>query len=221
MRNILIIGTNRGIGLALVQRYLENGDKVWALCRKKSEELDKTEATILEGVDVLDLDSLRKAASELEGTSFDIMIHNAGVWADENIQDMQQSDFDEMTRALEVNSIAPIKSVTSFMSLLKENGKIGLMSSRMGSIADNTSGGRYAYRMSKAALNAAGKSLSYDFPNHPVAILHPGFVRTDMTNHQGLIDADESAAGLFRVMEKLGADNTGRFYHSNGEELPW
>ena len=93
----------------------------------------------------------------------------------------------------------------------------------MGSIADNTSGGSYGYRMSKAAVNAAGKSLSLDLQpaGVAVALIHPGYVRTEMTGGNGLIDAPEAAAGIASVIERLSLRNTGQFWHSNGETLPW
>ena len=106
---------------------------------------------------------------------------------------------------------------------MSQGSKVGIITSRMGSIADNDSGGSYAYRMSKAAVNAAGKSLSIDLKPKgiAVAILHPGWVRTDMTGHGGLIDADESAKGLLDRMAELNLDNSGTFWHMNGEVLPW
>jgi NAD(P)-dependent dehydrogenase (short-subunit alcohol dehydrogenase family) len=106
---------------------------------------------------------------------------------------------------------------------LDEGSKVGIITSRMGSIADNDSGGSYGYRMSKAAVNAAGKSLAIDLKPRGIAvgILHPGWVRTDMTGRNGLIDANESAKGLLARMDELNLDNTGTFWHANGELLPW
>lgn len=134
---------------------------------------------------------------------------------------MDQEHFDRMSYTLEINSIAPLKTFKTFYKLLSSEAKAVFLSSRMGSISDNDSGSRYSYRMSKAALNAAGKSLALDFPNNSIAILHPGYVRTDMTNNNGLIDVEESASGLFNVIEKLNKKNSGKFWHSNGKELPW
>jgi len=106
---------------------------------------------------------------------------------------------------------------------LKAGAKIALVTSRMGSIADNDSGGSYGYRMSKAALNAAGVSLARDLQARgiAVAILHPGYVRTDMTGHSGLIDVDEAVNGLLERIDELNLDNSGSFWHRNGELLPW
>jgi NAD(P)-dependent dehydrogenase (short-subunit alcohol dehydrogenase family) len=221
MRNIIIFGTNRGIGLALVKKYISNGDQVWATCRNNSEELSNSKATVIENVDVTDLIRLKQVSKKLSDVKFDVLIHNSGIWTDEDIFNSTESDFKEMQRGFEVNSIAPLKVVSQFSKHLHDGGKIGLLSSRMGSINDNTSGGRYSYRMSKCALNAAGKSLSLDLPENPIAILHPGYVKTDMTNNNGLIDTTESAQGLFNVMEKLNKESTGNFWHTNGERLSW
>lgn len=221
--NVIIFGTNRGIGLELVKKYINEGHDVTAICRNTSTELEETGAHIYAGVDVTNLDALKKLKLELTNKNFDILIHNAGIWSEESLFDMQEKDFDRMSYTFEVNSIAPLKVVSTFKSLLNTNAKIGLMSSRMGSIADNDSGDRYSYRMSKCALGCAGKSLAIDLKpeNIHVAILHPGYVKTDMTGGNGLIDADESAQGLFTVMQNLNANNTGSFWHSNGELLPW
>lgn len=221
MANVLIIGANRGIGLGLTKEFLSQGHKVWALCRKSSQELSSLNCTVIENCEVSELKSLEAIASELTNTKFDIFIHNAGIWTDESLLEMDQPHFDRMAYTFEINSIAPLKTFKTFYKLLSDHAKAAFLSSRMGSITDNDSGSRYSYRMSKAALNAAGKSLALDFPNNPIAVLHPGFVRTDMTNNNGLIDVEESAAGLFNVIEKLNKNNTGKFWHSNGEELPW
>lgn len=221
MRNVIIFGTNRGIGLALVKEYLSKGDKVWALCRSASEELKNTEAKIIEGVEVTDFKKIQKLAQELKGLKFDVFIHNAGIWTDEEIMGASEKDFQDMSRAFEVNSIAPLKTVSAFLPLLAKGAKIGLMSSQMGSIDDNSSGGRYAYRMSKAALNAAGKSLAIDLPEFVVATLHPGYVRTDMTKGNGFIETGESAAGLYQVLENLDSIGAGKLWNYRGEIIPY
>jgi NAD(P)-dependent dehydrogenase (short-subunit alcohol dehydrogenase family) len=123
----------------------------------------------------------------------------------------------------EVNSLGPLLTTQALVGNLGEGSKVGIITSRMGSIDDNDSGGSYGYRMSKAAVNAAGKSLSIDLKPKgiAVAILHPGWVRTDMTGHNGLIDTDESACGLLDRMEELTLETSGSFWHTNGELLPW
>lgn len=221
MKNILIVGANRGIGLALVEEYQMAGDKVYALCRKSSKELEAiNNIKIIEGAEVSDFNKLKNLANQIED-KIDIMIHVSGIWRDDNL--MTDVNWDHFSESFEINSIAPLKSVIAFKSCLNKGAKIGLMSSRMGSIEDNTSGGRYAYRMSKTALNSAGKSLSHDLKedNMAVAILHPGFVQTDMTDGNGNLTPKESAQGLKKVMDNLTMNNSGEFFHSNGEILPW
>lgn len=222
MKNIIIVGSNRGIGLALVKKYAESGDKVYALCRESSKELEEIQGIdIIEETEVTDLSKLSGIAKKLDGVKFDILLHVSGIWRDDHL--MEDANWDAFTESFEVNSVAPLKVVTLFKNHLAENAKIGLMSSRMGSIADNDSGGRYAYRMSKCALNCAGKSLSEDLKdsNIAVAILHPGYVKTDMTDGNGLLTPKESAEGLKKIMDNLSMKNTGEFYHTSGEKLPW
>jgi NAD(P)-dependent dehydrogenase (short-subunit alcohol dehydrogenase family) len=223
MSNVIIFGTNKGIGLELTKRYVKNGDKVFSLCRSASNELrDLGSFKIIEDCDVTDEKKLKKIALQLDEYRFDILIHNAGIWREDSIFSETQ-DWNNFTETFEVNSIAPLKVLHCFSHLLKDGSKVGLMSSRMGSISDNDSGGRYSYRMSKCALNCAGKSLSIDLIGRriSIAVLHPGYVKTSMTDYNGLIDSDESANGLFSVMEKLDLNDTGKFWHSNGETLPW
>jgi NAD(P)-dependent dehydrogenase (short-subunit alcohol dehydrogenase family) len=221
MKNVMIVGSNRGIGLALVKAYAQNA-KVTALCRKTSKDLSAIDnINIIENADVSNTSSLDEIAKQLEGQEFDLLIHVSGIWRDDNLFD--DVNWDYFTESFEVNSIAPLKTVSAFKSLLSKNSKIGLMSSRMGSVEDNTSGDKYSYRMSKSALNCAGKGLSIDLKNDgiSVAVLHPGYVQTDMTSGSGNLTPKESAEGIKKVMDKLSMENTGRFYHTNGEQLPW
>ena len=126
-------------------------------------------------------------------------------------------------KGITVNAIAPVLATQVFTPYMTASSKIGLLTSRMGSMTDNTTGGSYGYRMSKAALNAAGKSLSVDLKSRGIAVflLHPGYVKTDMTHQRGLIDTAESARGLVALMEQKTAQQTGTFWHVNGEQLPW
>ncbi|MAL84047.1 MAG: short-chain dehydrogenase, partial [Idiomarina sp.] len=123
----------------------------------------------------------------------------------------------------EVNALAPLRVTEALLPNLKEGSKVAMITSRMGSIADNGSGSRYGYRMSKAALNAAGKSLSLDLKDQGISVvlLHPGFVQTDMVNHAGDIPAETAAERLIQRIDELSLDTTGQFFHSNGEGLPW
>lgn len=224
MKNVLIVGANRGIGLSLAQEYVNQGMNVFTLNRGTSEVV---EALIpienrISGCDATDLTALKEAQASWSEVQFDLLIHNSGIWMDDNLFEAEQ-DFKDFTRVFEVNTIAALKVIHVFLNQLRAHSVVGLMSSRMGSIADNDSGGRFGYRMSKAALNAAGKSLAVDLKGKKIAValLHPGYVKTDMTNHNGLISTQESAQGLINVLSKINLENTGRFWHSNGETLPW
>ena len=139
------------------------------------------------------------------------------------LNDISTTAIESFKRMFEVNSLGPLLVTHALMGNLSKGSKVGLVTSRKGSIADNDSGGSYAYRMSKSALNAAGKSLSIDLKPQgiAIAILHPGWVRTDMTGHGGLINTDESVNGLLKRMDALDLSNSGTFWHTNGEELPW
>ena len=185
-----------------------------ALCRKSSEELSRIGVTVVEGVDVAD------PASFPEVEPIDWLIANAGIWRTENLQSL---NFETMLEQFQVNALGPLRTVKALQHRLKAGSKVGLMTSQMGSIADNTSGGRYGYRMSKAALNAAGVSLAHDLEPSgiAVALLHPGYVATDMTEHHGSIHPDESVRGLIGVMERLSVPTSGGFWNYRGETLPW
>lgn len=220
MKTVVITGANRGIGLALVKQYLESDFKVIALCRKSSNELSATSAKVIEGIDVSSDEIGNSLKKSLEGVSIDILINNAGIFLNE---DLGEIDYKNIEKQFLVNSIGPLRVTEALIDKIPEFGKIALVSSRMGSSADNTSGGYYGYRMSKSALNIAGVSLSQDVKDRgvSVAILHPGFVQTDMVNNQGDISADQAAKGLKSVIDKLNLENSGTFWHSNGENLPW
>jgi NAD(P)-dependent dehydrogenase (short-subunit alcohol dehydrogenase family) len=220
MATIVITGANRGIGLALARQFKARGDDVVVACRKPSAELKKLEVEVIEGVDVTDDKTVARLAAALKGRTIDVLVNNAGILSDEHLGDL---DFDRMRRQFEVNSLGPLRVTAALRKNLGEGSKVAFITSRMGSIDDNTSGGRYGYRMSKCALNMAARSLAHDLRDSgvAVAILHPGFVRTDMTGHQGLIDPPESAAGLIERIDEVTVENTGRFWHTNGEELPW
>ena len=222
MNRVIIFGANRGIGLSLAKKYLDEGFEVTTINRSESIELEQLNSRNMYGVDVCDLEKLRQVKLQLEGSTFDLLIHNAGIWMEDNIFDRDQ-DFNDFTNVFEVNAVAPLKVVSTFKSMVSKGASIGFLSSRMGSIADNSSGGRYGYRMSKAALNAGAKSLAIDLASDGIKVvaLHPGFVRTDMTKGKGLISTEESAEGLFRVLQELRMENSGTFWHSNGQILDW
>lgn len=220
---VLITGTNRGIGLELCRQLSAKGMHVIATCRHASKELKDLNVEIIENVEVSEPTSLAKLADTLKGRNLDWVINNAGIAGGIGLGDIDDSAVDSFIRMYRVNSLGPLLVTQALLPNLHEGSKVGIITSRMGSIDDNDSGGSYAYRMSKAAVNAAGKSLSVDLKPRgiAVAILHPGWVRTDMTGHGGLIDPDESASGLIKRMEELTLDTSGGFWHTNGERLPW
>jgi NAD(P)-dependent dehydrogenase (short-subunit alcohol dehydrogenase family) len=218
MKHVVIIGANRGIGLELVRVYEKNGFQVTAVCRTASNDLKETGADIIEHIDVTDETALLTLASKI--APIDILIHNAGILRGDRFPEI---DFESMREQFEVNAIGPLKTVLALRGKLAEGAKVGLVTSRVGSIADNSSSNNYGYRTSKTALNMIGMCLSLDLKDQGIAIalLHPGYVRTDMTSQGGLIDADESAAGLFDRMNELTLENTGIFVHTSGEHLVW
>ena len=219
----LVTGSNRGIGLQFCTQLKQRGFDVIATCRKASAELKALDVEIIEDVEVSDVNSLNVLVGKLAGRQIDWLINNAGIAGGLGLSDIDVAAVESFKRQYEVNSLGPLLTTQILSGNLVEGSKVGLVTSRMGSIADNDSGGSYAYRMSKAALNAAGKSLSIDLKPQGIAvgILHPGWVRTDMTGHGGLIDTDESVDGLLKRMDELNLDNTGTFWHTNGEVLPW
>jgi len=220
---VLVTGSNRGIGLEFCTQLLAKGKQVIATCRKSSPELDALGVEVIEGVDTADLPSLDALAEKLAGRNIDWLINNAGIANGISMDELDQDAFDSSTKMFQVNGLGPLMTTQALLNNLSEGSKVGIITSRMGSIADNDSGGSYGYRMSKAAVNAAGKSLSIDLKPKGIAvgILHPGWVRTDMTSHNGLIDPDESVSGLIARMEELNIENTGGFWHTNGDLLPW
>jgi NAD(P)-dependent dehydrogenase (short-subunit alcohol dehydrogenase family) len=220
MALVCITGANRGIGLELAKLYRERGDDVVAACRSSSSELGRTGAEVVEGVDVASDEGVAKLVSAIGDRRVDLLINNAGILSAETLDDL---DFNRIRRQLEVNSLGPLRVTAALRHRLGRGSKIAIITSRMGSIDDNTSGGSYGYRMSKAAVNMAGRSLARDLTGDgvAVAILHPGFVRTEMTGGQGLLDPNQSAAGLAARIEELTLENTGSFWHANGERLPW
>lgn len=216
----LITGANRGIGLELCRKLVERGDRVIAACRSASNELHSLGVRVEEGVDVTSDDSIAHLVRRLEGLPIDLLINNAGILTRESLDHL---DFEAVRWQFEVNAVGPLRVSHGLVPQMGPGSKIGIVTSRMGSIADNTSGSRYGYRMSKAAVNMAGVSLARDLSERgiAVALLHPGYVRTGMTGGQGMVNPDEAAGGLLARMDSLSMDNSGSFWHANGESLPW
>ncbi len=219
MPTTVVVGSNRGIGLELCKQLVEKGHRVVATCRVASDDLRELDVEVVEGVDVRSDEAVAELAKHLD-EPIDWLLVVAGVLEQTTLDRPQ---FDTVEKLFSINAVGPLRVTAALRDKLGDGAKVGLVTSRMGSIEDNTSGGSYAYRMSKAALNAAGKSLANDLEGDGVAVrlLHPGYVRTDMTNNSGHIDPDEAAKGLIARMEDLSLESTGEFWHQNGEQLPW
>ena len=221
MSTYLITGANRGIGLELVRQLSQRGDDVIATCRTVSPELKSLSVRVEQNVDITSRDSVVKLRENLNETQVDVLIQNAGIAESNSLSTL---DPESIIHQFEVNALSPLCFVQTMLSQLSKSAKIALISSRMGSIADNSSGGSYGYRMSKVALCMAGKSLAVDLKAQgiAVAILHPGLVSTRMTGFTSNgIQPEESVNGLIRRIDELTVENTGTFWHSNGEILPW
>lgn len=216
----VVTGANRGIGLELARQLKDRGAAVVALCRNRSIELDRLGIRVESGFDLSVPETWTAIARLFERESIDLLIHNAGI---ANIEAKDSLEFDSVQAQFTTNAVAPLFLTRGLAPRLTFGAKVVLISSRMGSIGDNGSGGYYGYRMSKAALNAAGVSLAHELKPAGVAlvVLHPGAVRTEMTKHTGAIDAQESARGVLARIDELRLETTGLFVHQNGDVLPW
>jgi len=217
----LVTGTNRGIGLELARQLHERGEEVIATCRSASPELEAVGCRVVEGVDVRsDGVGATLDAALAPGEPVDVLVCNAGTarWST-----LEEIDFDAVREELEVNAIGPLRVAVALLPRMRAGAKIAFVSSKAGSIGDHPSGRNYGYRMSKAALNMAGANLAHDLAERGihVVLLHPGYVRTDLSGSRGRIEPPEAAAGLLARIAELDATRSGRFFHENGEELPW
>jgi len=219
-QQVLITGANRGIGYEFARQYAEQGHKVFAVCRNNSKQLTELDVEIIEGIDVTKASDLLRLTESIGDKKIDVLINNAGLLHKDELGEL---DAGNIRAQFEVNALAPLRVTEALLKNLKGGSKVALITSRMGSIGDNGSGSRYGYRMSKAALNAAGKSLALDLKDKGISVvlLHPGFVQTEMVNHAGDIPPETAAERLMQRIEDLNLDTTGQFFHSNGESLPW
>lgn len=221
MATYLITGANRGIGYEYCRQLQARGETVIAVCRTPSQELQQLGVQVETDVDITSDASVAALRSRLGERAIDVLINNAGILQRVTLENL---DFDSIRQQFEVNALGALRVTQTLLPNLSAGSKLVLMTSRMGSIADNTSGSSYGYRMSKVALSMAGKSLAHDLKPRgiAVAILHPGLVQTRMTNFTaGGITPEESVQGLLARIDALTLDNTGTFWHANGEVLPW
>lgn len=216
----VVIGANRGIGLEMTRVFAARGDDVVAVCRNTSPELEQIGVEVRTSIDV-GYDACEAPLQyALKDRKIDNLVHNAGMLTRETLDDL---DFARIRKQFEVNTLGPLRVVTALLENLQEGSKVAIVSSRVGSLGDNGYGGNYGYRMSKTAVNMAGVNLSIDLKPRGIAVflLHPGFVMTGLTGGAGDVLPDEAARGLVAQIDRLGLDETGTFWHANGEQLPW
>ena len=227
MPTCLITGANRGLGLEFAKQYAADDWKVIATCRRPdaAEALAALEGSIqIYPLDVTDFARVEQLARKLSGEAIDLLINNAG-GSGPRVTTYNSVDYAAWSEVLRVNTMAPLKMSAAFVDHLArgQDRKIVTISSKMGSMADNTSGGAYIYRSSKAAVNAVMKSLSMDLrdQNLIVVVLNPGWVRTEMGGPGATIDAFKSVAGMRDVIDNLSIEDSGRFLHYDGTEISW
>jgi NAD(P)-dependent dehydrogenase (short-subunit alcohol dehydrogenase family) len=219
LATVLITGCNRGIGLQLAGQLAERGDTVIGVCRHSSAELESLGIELMTGIDVADGESVGRLKAALVGRRIDILIDNAGILRPDQLGEI---DYEDMLEQYRVNALGPLRVTEALLDNLVRGSKVVIISSRVGSIEDNSSGGYYGYRASKTAVNMIGTNLRHDLAPRGIAVglLHPGLVATEMTGGQGVAPAD-SARGLIQRIDELNQDNSGGFWHAEGYRLPW
>jgi NAD(P)-dependent dehydrogenase (short-subunit alcohol dehydrogenase family) len=216
----LVTGANRGIGLELCRALQTRSGHVIGVCRKPTPALERLGVRVESGIDVASERGPAELAARVQGAQLGCVIANAGILRADSLAKL---DVQGIREQFEVNALGSLRTVFALLPNLGRGSKVALITSRMGSIGDNGSGGYYGYRMSKAALNAAGVSLARDLKDRgiAVAILHPGYVRTDMTSGSGGVDPADAARMLLARIDALTLETSGTFWHANGEILPW
>jgi NAD(P)-dependent dehydrogenase (short-subunit alcohol dehydrogenase family) len=229
-QTILITGANRGIGLELTRQYAADGWRVIACCRQPESADDlhglgaDFEQISIHALDVSDRHQIETLARELSGQSIDILFNNAGIYGPYDAV-FGNTDEAQWLECFRVNTIAPMKMMEAFVDHLAGSQRklIATMSSKMGSMEDNGSGGSYIYRSSKAAVNAVMKSAAIDLlpMGIKVAILHPGWVLTDMGGPNAEISVTQSVSNLRQILDGVNAKNSGSFFDIDGSVIPW
>jgi NAD(P)-dependent dehydrogenase (short-subunit alcohol dehydrogenase family) len=231
MPSALITGANRGLGLEFARQYLANGWQVYAACRdpESASELRRLadgsgQKLVIIGLDVTDPLSIKAAAAELAGRAIDVLLNNAGVGGVRG-QTIGNIDYKAWAKVLDVNTLGPMRVAEAFVDNVarSERKLIVTITSGMGSIADNTSGGAFAYRSSKAAVNMVVRSLAIDLAPRGITcvVINPGWVQTDLGGSQATLAPAESVTRLRRLMETLGPAQSGRFFNYDGREYAW
>ena len=227
---ILITGANRGIGLELTRQFAEDGWQVLACCRNPADagQLqalgEQNPAIELHALDVTNYQQMAALADQMGHRPIDILLSNAGIYGSKGTG-FGEVDAQEWRQVLEVNTIAPFMLVQTFVEQVTASQQklVAVISSKVGSIADNSSGGSYIYRSSKTAVNQVVKSLSIDLADRDISVisLHPGWVKTDMGGPNGEISTDESVVGLKSILQSAGPAQSGQFIEFNGSSIPW
>ena len=221
MTTYLITGPSRGIGREMVTQLLARGDTVIAACRSPAPHLAKLGAHVIDGIEVTNPLEVARLAGALAGQQIDVLINNAGIT---NNSPWETEPFEIMRAQFEVNALAPIDVTRRLLPFLAPNAKIVMISSRLGSIANTTAAiPDLGYRMSKAALNIAGKLIAESLKPKGITVMmiHPGYVKTEMNFGDGDIDAATSAKGVIALVDRVGIAETATYWHVNGERLPW
>jgi NAD(P)-dependent dehydrogenase (short-subunit alcohol dehydrogenase family) len=222
---VLITGANRGIGLALAEQFVEAGYQVIGTARKpaKATELEKLGARV-EQLDVAEPDSVAAMAKRLQNTPIDILVNNAGITG-HMAADLAATDIEQLDWVFQVNSLGPLRVTQALLPMLDSGDKkqVVNISSMMGSMELNTWGGYIGYRGSKAALNSFNQTLAVEMgkQGYVFVVMHPGYVQTEMNKGAGEISPQESATGIFKVIEGLKPSDNGAFYDNNGKAMPW
>lgn len=227
MPSVLVTGSNRGIGLEFVRQFAADGWRVFATCRDPAaaDELKVLAGDIqIHALDIGDFAAIDSLARKLKGESIDLLIKSAAVYGPDR-QSLENLDYDEWMEAFRINCMAQVKLAQAFLDhVARSDGKTMIaLTSRMGSIEDNTSGGSYVYRTCKAALNAALKTLAVDLAPRGIlaAVVHPGWVKTEMGGPGARISTETSVAAIRKIIEGLGPEESGRFWSWDGTEIPW
>jgi len=223
MSRYLVTGASRGIGLEFCRQLRARGEDVIAVCRSPTEALAGLGVDIIDNIDVGEPAAVADLAGRVRGRDIDVLINNAGVLRRDRLGTLGSESAGDVMLQFRTNALGPVLVTEALLPSLGEGARVGIVTSRMGSVADNTSGGYYGYRMSKAAVNIAGVSLARDLADRKIAValLHPGYVRTEMTGQEGFCDVDEAVSGMLARMDELSMENSGSFWHANGEALAW
>jgi NAD(P)-dependent dehydrogenase (short-subunit alcohol dehydrogenase family) len=232
-RQIVLTGASRGLGLEFTRQWLQAGHHVFALARTAhrspglAELMDHhSDALHVQDVDVASDDSVNRATAKISDTwnAVDLLLNNAGVYGAKG-GSLSDLEFDDWRQAMEINALGPMRMTRDMLPLLRKgtSSRVINMTSLMGSMTDNTSGGSWSYRMSKAALNMASRNMGHDtaLQGIPAVVIHPGWVQTDMGGAAAPLTIEEAVASMVATIDRFTVEHSGGFYDRNGEAMPW